>query len=64
MNGAYCIKQCDAKTFKYRTAGSSFVYIILQASSGREMDQNKELPAILYFNIFGWGHLNEYHYFD
>ena len=41
------IYQCQAKTFKYRTGQSLFVYIFLQASSGREMDQNKGLRSVL-----------------
>ena len=36
----------------YRIDGSPFVYIIFQASSGRELDQNNGLPSILHFNIF------------
>ena len=32
---------------------SLFVYIIFQASSGREMDQNKGLRPVLYSNVFG-----------
>ena len=41
------------KTLKYRTGRSSFVYIFFQASSGREMDQNKGLLQVLYFTVFG-----------
>ena len=35
------------KMLNYRIDGSLFVYIIFQASSGRELDQNKGLPSIL-----------------
>ena len=36
-----------SKMLNYRIDGSPFVYIIFQASSGRELDQNKGLPSIL-----------------
>ena len=41
------IRLLHSKTFKYRTGQSLFVYIFLQASSGREMDQNKGLRSVL-----------------
>ena len=39
--------QDRSKMLNYRIDGNLFVYIIFQASSGRELDQNKELPSIL-----------------
>ena len=41
------LTEAGSKMLNYRIDGSPFVYIIFQASSGRELDQNKGLPSIL-----------------
>ena len=43
----------DPRITYHRMRRNQFVYIIFQASSGREMDQNKGLWLLLYSILFG-----------